>query len=44
VVLLMGVVMLATSGQHGPGMHLPPASVTEAGATGGHTSPVQHGG
>ena len=43
LVLLMGIVML-TGGEHGPGRHLPPAAVTEAGTMGGHTAAGQHGG
>jgi hypothetical protein len=44
LVLLMGVVMLTSRVQHGPGMHMPPASATESGATGGHTVPAHPGG
>lgn len=44
LIVLMAVFMLATGVQHGPGMHMPPASVTDAGDTSVHTAPVQHGG
>ena len=35
--LLVGIMLLA-GGEHGPGRHIPPASVTED-----HTPPIEHG-
>jgi hypothetical protein len=43
LVLLIGI-MLLSGGEHGPGRHLPPASVTESGDAGGHTPPIEHAG
>ena len=44
VVLLVGIAMLATGGEHGPGRHLPPATTAESTAVGSHSPSMEHGG
>ena len=41
LVLLLGI-MLLSGGEHGPGRHIPPVSVTESSDASGHTSPIEH--
>jgi hypothetical protein len=41
LVLLVGAMMLA-GGEHGPGRHTPPASVTESSNPAGHVPPIEH--
>jgi len=42
LIVLAGIFLLA-SGEHGPGRHMPSASVTQSSDAVGHTSPMQHG-
>ncbi len=43
LILLVGIMMFASGGEHGPGRHVPSASVTESGDTSGHVPPIEHG-
>ncbi len=44
LILLVGVMTLTgAGGEHNPGRHIPPASVTESSDAGGHTPPIEHG-
>jgi len=43
LILLVGIMMFASGGEHGPSRHVPSASVTESGDTSGHIPPTEHG-
>ena len=43
LILLVGIMLLTSGGEHGPGRHTPSASVTQSSDPGNQVSPIEHG-